>query len=224
MEIIILSVIILLPIIIPKLGLDDLTDSEMITYAQEKIQKLTNNPPFSAVDPTVAQIQAKLDEYVLAVGKASDGTTADTQAKNERRKELHELLTLQSFDCSRIAGTGAGNFERYATTGYAAKNTAGTPVGELSATSEILFRNYGKNNGQLVPDWAPVGNANNYTAQVYTNPANPEGSKIAEVTVNPSKAVINNLPRGTEVWVRVRANGGSTNVGPWSDPANKIVP
>jgi len=217
----ILSVIILLPIIIAKLELADLTDSALITYTQEKIQKLTGNAPFAMVNPTLVMLQAKLDEYVLAVGKASDGTTADTIAKNARRKELQELLTLQAFDCSRIS---AGNMEKYATTGYAAKDTAGTPVGELSATTEILFRDYGKNNGQLVPDWAPVGNARTYTAQVYTDPANPEASKLAEVTVNPSKAEINNLPRGTQVWVRVRANGGSTNVGPWSDPANKIVP
>jgi hypothetical protein len=43
---------------------------------------------------------------------------------------------------------------------------------------------------------------------------------VKEVTVTNSKAEINDLPRGTSVWVRIRANGGSKGVGPWSDPAN----
>jgi len=75
-----------------------------------------------------------------------------------------------------------------------------------------------------VPDWAPVGNARGYTAQVYTDVSNPDGTMVKEATVTASKAEIDGLPRGTSVWVRVRANGGNKGTGPWSDPASKIVP
>ena len=112
----------------------------------------------------------------------------------------------------------------YLKSGYEAKDVQGSPVGELSAPGEIVFRNYGKNQGELVPDWEPVDKARNYTVQVFTDVNNPATTVVKEVTVNPSKATLTGLTRGTNVWVRIRANGGSTGNGPWSDPANKIVP
>jgi hypothetical protein len=217
----ILTAIIVMAIIIPKLGLDRLSDSELVTYTEEKILKLTGNIPFALVKPTVAELQTALNEYVDALGKASDGRLADTDLKNLKRATLREKLTLQANNCSTIA---AGNTTLFLTSGYEIKDTAGQPVGELSATSEIIFRDYGKNAGQLVPDWKPVGNARGYTAQVYTDVTSPDGTVVKEVTVTGSKAEIDGLPRGTSVWVRVRAIGGSKGVGPWSDPANKIVP
>ena len=36
--------------------------------------------------------------------------------------------------------------------------------------------------------------------------------------------VLDDLPSGTNVFVRVRANGGSTHFGDWSDTVEKRVP
>ncbi|MBI4946791.1 MAG: hypothetical protein HY840_10380, partial [Bacteroidetes bacterium] len=38
------------------------------------------------------------------------------------------------------------------------------------------------------------------------------------------KAILTGLPSGQKIFVRVRANGGSTGHGPWSDVAEKRVP
>ncbi|MEO5569466.1 MAG: fibronectin type III domain-containing protein [Bacteroidia bacterium] len=210
-----------LVIIIPKLGLQEQTDSDLGTYAEEKITKINLEPAFAAVDPSTATVKTKNDAYKIALGKVLDGTTANTADKDTLRGQLQELLTLQANDCALIS---AGNMVLFLKSGYEAKDVAGSPVGELDAPENILFRNYGKNQGELVPDWTGVEHARNYTVQVYTDPANPDTSVVKEVIVNPSKATIGGLTRGANVWVRVRANGGPTGHGPWSDPANKIVP
>jgi hypothetical protein len=208
-------------IIIPKLRLSRLTDSQLNTFAQEKYDKLNGNLAFAAVSPSAADVEAKRVDYAAALAKASDGTKADTEVKNQLRKALEEMLTLQALDCARIAN---GDMAVYLTSGYEAKNVQGTPVGELGTTDEIVFRNYGKNPGELQPDWAPVAHARNYTVQVFTDTNDPVASLVKEVTVNPSDAAIGGLERGRMMWVRIRANGGSNNHGPWSDPAGKIVP
>jgi hypothetical protein len=212
---------IILIIIIPKLGLKEQTDSNLATYATEKIEKIDLEPAFAAVSPSTITVKARNDAYKLALGKVLDGTTADTADKDLKRSVLQEQLTLQAYDCARISN---GDMVLYLKSGYEAKDVQGSPVGELNAPGGIVFRDYGKNPGELVPDWEPVENAVNYTSQVFTDVANPNASVVSEVTDRPSKAKHTGLTRGTNVWVRVRANGGSTGKGPWSDPANKIVP
>jgi len=210
-----------LTMIIPKLGLQNISDGDLVTYADEKKQKIDLEPALAAVSPSTATVKTKRDLYNAALAKAEDGTTADTSDKNDQRADLAVLLTLQALDCARIAN---GDITLYLKSGYEAKDLQGSPVGELGATTEIVFRNYGKTQGELQPDWTPVENARNYTVQVYTDPANPDGSVVKEVMVNPSIAKIGGLARGREMWVRVRANGGAGGFGPWSDPANKMVP
>ena len=208
-------------VIIPKLGLKEQTDGELVDYAANKVLKLTNNVPFAAVDPTALAIKGKNDAFILAVAKALKGSEQDTREKNTLRKELEEMLTLQASDCALIAGDDTVLF---GTTGYQAKDTKGSPTGELVTPENILFRKYGNTPGQLIPDWDSVEDAKNYTVQVYTDINNPAGTLVKEVMVSPSKATINDLPTGTIVYVRVRANGGSTGHSPWSDPAQKRVP
>ena len=201
--------------IIPKLGLAEKIDPKIITYTDEKILALTGNAPFANVVPTIGDITAKKGAFEGALA------ASNISLKNQLRVELEEMLTLQSYDCAKIA---AGDLTLYLTSGYEAKNTAGQPTGELDAPENILFRNYGKNSGQLVPDWNTVKDAKNYTAQVFTDITNPDASIIKEETISTSKVTFDGLTSGQKVWVRVRVNGGSTKHSAWSDPATKFVP
>ncbi len=212
---------IIIMVIIPNLGLKELSDSELGEYADNKVQKLTGNVPFAAIDPTAPAVKAKNDLFKDAVAKAIKGSVQDTEVKDGLRVELSEMLTLQASDAAHIAGNDA---ILYGTTGYGKKDTKGNPVGELDTPENILFRKYGNTPGQLIPDWDSVAHANNYTVQVYTDIANPTTTLLKEVTVSPSKATVNDLPSGSIVYVRIRANGGSTGSSPWSAPAQKRVP
>ena len=215
--------------IIPKLELHKLQDAELLEYAEDKVQKInaTNPPgvpgPFASVNPSTAQVQSKLNEYAQALVSADDGTVADTELKNQRRAELEALLTLQANDCALIAN---GNLALYLETGYEAKDTQGHPQGELPAVTGLeLF--YGDSDGELKASWDAMEEAENFLVWAFADVNNPDSSMLKEYIIGKigkQKTVLSGLPSSQKVFVRVRANGGSTGHGAWSDLAEKRVP
>ncbi|MBI4947437.1 MAG: hypothetical protein HY840_13675 [Bacteroidetes bacterium] len=209
--------------IIAKLGLRSISDAGLGDYAQDKIDKINAAPAFAAVDPSTATLQTKTDEYESALVKSDNGTVADTALKDQRRAELENLLTIQAQNCAVIAN---GDLPLYLTTGYGARDTKGSPTGHLPAVTGLnLF--YGNSPAELEASWDVMEDAQNFTVQVYTDIANPDGSKIKEYMkpkIGKKKTTLDGLPSGQMVFVRVRANGGSTGFGPWSDVAEKRVP
>lgn len=209
--------------IIPKLGLFSINDAALSEYAQDKIDKINAAPAFAAVNPSTATVNAKNQQYIAALVKADNGTKSDTALKDQRRAELEELLTLQALDCVKIAN---GDLALYLTTGYEAKDTKGQPTGELPQVTGVAL-SYGNNAGELKASWDVISDANNFTVQAFSDAANPDGSIQKQYTVGKigrSQTTLNGLPNGQLVFVRVRANGGSTGFGDWSDVAEKRVP
>lgn len=206
--------------IIPKLGLHDLTDAKLPEYAQDKVAKIKASSAFGGLSPSAGEVEAKIKLYETALVAADEGTKSETQAKNVARKALESILTLQAQNCAEIAD---GDLALYLSTGYEAKDVEGTPVGILEAVTGFLL-DYGDNAGELKADWKVLEHADNYTWQVYTDPANPDGSVIRQDVAKKSRAIFSGLPGGDIVWARVRGNGGSAGHGPWSDPAEKRVP
>lgn len=207
-------------VIIPKLGLNDITDAKLPEYSRDKVTKVGATSAFAAVVPTTAQLAAKTTQYETALVASDDGTKAQTSDKNDRRKELEEMLTLQAQNCAEIAN---GNMTLYLKTGYEAKDVEGKPVGILEAVTGLLL-DYGDNDGELKSNWDVLEHADNYTLQFFSDPVDPDGSVIKQEVVKKSKAITDGLPGGSIAWARVRGNGGSSGNGPWSDPAEKRVP
>lgn len=209
--------------IIPKLGLHNINDDGLGEYAQDKIDKINASPAFAAVVPTTAALQTKKNNYEIALVASDNGTTADTALKDQRREELEEMLTAQAIDCAKIA---SGDLALYLTTGYEAKDTQGSPTGPLPQVTGVEL-DYGDNTGELKAGWDAMKDALNFTAWVYSDINNPEGSLVKEYIIGKlgkKKTTLTGLPSAQKVFLRVRANGGSTGFGPWSDPAEKRVP
>jgi hypothetical protein len=201
-------------IIIPKLGLHDIHDGDLVEYALDKVTKVGGNAAYAAISPSPAQVEAKTNQYEQALIASDDGNKAQTGTKNTRRAELERMLTLQAENCAEIA---SGDLNLYLTSGYEAKDTVGTPVGELG---QVLITKVEatENVGELKTNWQPVPHADNYTARCYTNDNNPAGSIVFTGLYRPSKATISNLPSGAKIYIQVQANGGSTGTGAWSEP------
>ena len=192
-------------------------------YTQEKINKINLAPAFASVQPNTTTVQTKVNEYKSALIASDDGNKAQTAVKNTKRKELEALLTQQADNCAEIAN---GNLDLYLTTGYEAKNTKGAPTGTLPAVTGLaLF--YGENDGELKARWNPMEDAANFSVQVYSNLADPEGSIVKTYIIKKigrRKAILDGLPSGQKVLVRVRANGGAADFGAWSSAVEKRVP
>ena len=209
--------------IIPKLSFHYIKDTELDDYAKDKVTRINTVPAFAAVNPSAAQVENKTIDYVKAVVKSDDGNKADTALKKQRRMELETLLALQAQDCARIA---SGDLALYLKSGYDAKNTKGSPTGELPQVTQVALA-FGNNIGELKISWDAMADARNFTVQVFTNINNPDGSVIKECIkpkIGRSKTILSDLPSGKDVFVRVRANGGSRDFGPWSDVTEKRVP
>ena len=176
--------------------------------------------PFSNVQPSTAELDAKNIEWRAALAKANDGNRADTANKNRVRGELEAMLTLQAQNCAEIAN---GDLVLYLRTGYEARDTQGHPTGILGQVADLKLA-FGDNDGELKANWDKLTDADNYFYQVYADAANPDSTLIKQDVAKKSKTIISGLTPGQKVWVRVRGNGGSTGHGPWSDPAEKRVP
>lgn len=209
--------------IIPKLELHKLRDDELDEFAQEKSDKIKLAPAFADVIPKPSEVDDKNKEWRDALVKADDGTKADTAFKDKVRAELEAMLTLQAQNCAEIAN---GNLALYLTTGYEAKDTQGSPTGELPPVTGLeLF--YGSSDGELKASWNVLEDAENFSAQAFSDISNPDGSILKEYIIGKignSKVTLSGLPSGQKIFVRVRANGGSTGHGAWSDVAEKRVP
>ena len=209
--------------IIPKLGLIKIPDSSLGEYAQDKIGKINAAPAFAAVNPSTAEVQTKKDDYESALVASDNGTKADTAFKNQVRAELGAMLTQQAQNCAEIAN---GNLSLYLTTGYEAKDIKGSPTGILPQVTglHLAFTN---NTGELNAGWDAMKDALNFTVWVYSDSANPDGSLVKQYIIGKigkKVALLSGLPTGQIVFVRVRANGGSTGFGDWSDTVEKKVP
>lgn len=198
--------------IIPKLGLQRIKDAALDDYALDKVKKITASGNFPGVSPTAAQLKAKTKQYQQVLVKAMDGNRADRAKKKTLRKELHLMLTAQAQDCARIAD---GNRALYLSSGYEAKNTGGSPVGEIGMP-DIHNVAPTQKIGELKAVWSRIRHTQNYSVRAFTDIKNPEGSVIFNDIFSPSKAVLKGLPSGEKVFVQVRANGGSKGHGAWS--------
>jgi len=213
-------------VIIPNLGLHDIEDAQLGEFAQDKINKINalgGGSVMAAIVPSTGTVSDKNVAYEAALVKSDDGTRADTQTKNDRRDELEVLLNAQAIDAARLAN---GNLSLYLSTGYKAKDTKGTPTGPLPAVTGVLL-DYGDSAGELKIKWDAMPDAQNFSVQVYTDALNPNTSIVKEYVkpkIGKKETILDSLPSGTIVFARVRANGGSTGTGPWSDPAEKRVP
>jgi hypothetical protein len=200
--------------IIPKLELVSIIDAKLEEYALDKVAKINDaGSVYSGINPGTAEVEGKAEEFKDALVAADDGTKADTEAKDDLRKELEAMLTLQAQNCAEIA---AGNKEIFLKSGYELKDVKPGPVGELEAPDMHKLKST-QNIGELKANWSPVEHKQNYTIRAYTDSTDPEGSLIKEEIVSPSNAHIQGLTSGAQVYVDVRANGGSTKHGPWSE-------
>ena len=208
--------------IIPKLSLSHVLDSALGEYAQEKIDKITLAPAFAAVVPSTAAVDAKNIEWMAALTKADDGNRADTAYKNQIRAELVDMLTLQAQNCAEIAN---GDLPLYLTSGYEAK-AKGTPKGPLPQVTGVRL-SFTNNAGELHAGWNAMQDALNFTVWVYSDSNNADGSLIKQYIVGKigrGTTLLDGLPSGQLVLVRVRANGGSTGFGDWSSTMEQRIP
>lgn len=208
--------------VIVVLGLKEMTIPEKIEKGRHIVTEMTGNPNFGGggtpITPSLADITTAVDELEEAHDAAQSGGTEETAIQHEKETELDRLLTGLGHYVEDVANSNPETAESVGlSSGMDLKKDA-EPVGELDKA--VLKKVEATENiGEFKIDWDTVQHARNYGLRAYTDEADPEGSIVFRDSVSPSKATVPGLPSGEKVFVQVRANGGSTGHGPWSDAA-----
>jgi hypothetical protein len=204
----------------PKLNLDQLTYEQKLTQANEIKTKLTGNANFTTTTPTLAA-------YAVLITTATTKHAEWTDAQQLGKTKTTERLA--AFDALDAATTQLAGYVEAASGGDAAKiESAGmsvrAPKTPPSVPAQVLnlALTAGDFPGTLDVAFDPQAGAKSYEAQTSADPMS-DTSWAFKMSLAKSSGTIPGLTSGSKVWARTRAVGAA-GVGPWSDPAVKVVP
>ncbi len=204
----------------PKLNLSELGFPETLVLANGIKTAMTGNANFTTPVPTLAALgtlittaQTALDTYTAAL--------ADTETKLSAREDA--FLALRA-GLTQLAGyveaASGGDRTKFESAGMAVR--ADRTPSQVPGQILNLVLTEGDFPGTLDAAWDPDRFARLYEAQISPDPMT-ESGWVNKATSTKSSKTLDGLTSGSKVWVRVRANGAA-GVGPWSDPATKVVP
>jgi hypothetical protein len=191
------------------LGFAQLPDSDLDDFAGAVIGKSTSNPAFPSPPVTMAELGTLKTAFEDALAAAAQGGTGATAAKNNAREALVSALrknanyveTIASSDLATLLSSG---FESTST------NRAQSPLPKVNIIEVVNLQS-----GQLRARIEAVPNAKGFDGQI-----KPEGGDYGPTQsfANSRSIIFPDLTPGTLYTIRVRAIGGSTGQGDWSDP------
>jgi len=209
--------------ILPVLHTSVLSDDELDTYAQEKIDKLTGNPnyPDMASFPEEQAMAEALTAYRNALAAADDGNSVDTEDKNVKRELLEDSLLTLAIRCGQIA---AGDLVKFHSSGFETRKPA-EPIGKPDKPEEVEATD-GTLAGSIQLTWKPVDGAVVYFAEMTESPQNAATWQLVHPEKNgastKSETLVGALTSGKRYWFRI-AGFNAAGLGAWSDAATRIA-
>lgn len=195
--------------IIPALGLSKKSDSEINTYALERIQSITNSSEaWEALEPTAAEVALKQAAYALALQNQIRGVKSTTIAKNTARVALEKMLSLQAENCAEIAD---GNEETYALSGYGQKRDP-QQTSEVDMPINVRVAN-GNSQGSITAKFKSVPHGHSYEMRV----KNTAGQTVATGVSSSSPLTVTELAPLTTYRVQLRTIGAKSKKSAWTN-------
>lgn len=208
--------------IIPALHLADLTDSEVDTFAQEKIDKLTGNTHYPDISsfPELQGMSNLLTSYRTALAKAEDGTSVDVEDKDAKRNSLEASLIALAIRCVQLSGNDKVIFH---SSGFETRKER-SPV-KLPPRPEDFASFEGHSEGVIDLIWSPVPDSVVYHLDMTETPHVASSWTVIPVArggvCTKANTSITGLTPGNRYWFRVAAFN-SAGLGEWSEPATRI--
>jgi hypothetical protein len=200
------------------LKLDRLSADAVITLANDIHEKMTTNAIIFATPPiAMADLSSAIDSLSIAQHLTLMGGRAATIARNERRKELEEMLkVLASF----VVTVSRGNEETYSLAGMPAKRRGPQRYDFLETPTDLRSESvYGE---AVILRWKKVANAKSYEVE-YTKDPSVDSSWTRTPIASACRTLIHGLALREQYWFRVRATGTQGMVSAWSETKKQIV-
>jgi hypothetical protein len=191
------------------LGFAQLPDTELDDFAGAVISKSTGNAAFPSPPVTTVQLGTLKTAFEDALAAAAQGGTGATAAKNNARETLVSALRKNANYVETIASSDEAML---LSSGYASTSTnrAQSPLDKVNTIEVVNLQS-----GELRARIEAVANAKGFDGQI-----KPEGGDWgpSQSFANSRSIIFKDLTPGTLYTIRVRAIGGSTGQGDWSDP------
>ena len=208
-----------------KQNLSRLNAAEVIALADNQAQLMAPASPATPPIPNMAAIIAEmvtLHDAAKAKSDAYEQAKAALAALKTARDEGVDALRNKMGDVAvKARSESGGEAGPLQAAGYQLASGTSSPTGPLTQPQNLAVT-AGDMDGTVDASCDPVVNAKTYDWQTTTADA-VNGPYITAAQTTGSSTILQGLTSGQRVWVRVRAVG-TKGVGPWSDPATKIVP
>ncbi len=206
--------------IVPALNMSGLREDALDTYAEEKKEKLTGNALYPDPFPEKDAMISTLAEYRIALGKADDGDSIDTDEKNLKKELLENSLVTLAFRCAQLA---SGNVHMFLTSGFTVRKP-NVPHAKPEKPQDMEAFD-GQAEGATKLAWSRTEGAVVSVIEMTETPQNI--SSWAEVPASrgglstKSETLITGLTPGKRYWFRV-TGFNSAGLGETSEPATRI--
>ena len=202
-------------VIIPAHRFAEITDTDLSVYAQDKVDKLTESGKYPVAFAQKDAVIITIPLYQHALAKATNGTKADTQSKNDLRDRLERELTFLGWMCSIFSVTDVAMFLE---SGFDYRRK-GEPVDRLVPTG--LVATEGEEDSSILVSFDSMEGANSYVIQISDNISN-EASWKDSGFATASEFLAKNLIKGKTYWFRVAAVYAA-GLSDWSNPVTRIA-
>lgn len=200
------------------IGFARMKDDELLVAGNTIIGAMTDNGHFGSPSPSLADVQALLDDFSnkLAVARKR-GSPEDTALKGDSRLLLEEALQRLGYYVNSVA---KGHLATVLSSGFPVNASATATLVPLRIESVKLTD--GRQSGQVRLDFANQSKVLLYE-YCYRLQQQPEEEWSERITTTSSRGnIIAPLPPGERVEVKVRAVN-SKGIGDWSETSSLLV-
>ena len=204
----------------PKLNLKALTCDQKLTLYNEIKTKMTGNANFPNPPVTMVAYGA-----LITTSTTTNGAWADAQLV-AKQKTVDRLAAFDASDAATsqleayVEGASGGDASKIESAGMSVRSDRTPPQVPAQVLNLVLTE--GDFPGTLDVAFDPQTGAKSYEVQTSPDPMS-DSSWAFKKSLAKSSGTIDGLTSGAKQWVRARAVGAA-GVGPWSDPAVKVVP
>ncbi len=199
-----------------RLGFRNASAMTILAIGEKVLAGMSGNPSFP--DPPVSMeiLERALDDFSRAIQAQATGGTLATATRNNARRKVMKLLSRLAL---YVEDKSNNDLPTLLSSGFPARNRSRAQVPFPKAVILNITR---RRSGQLNLQVRAIPNARGY--QVVCTEVGPDGglgrSPDAGVFTNSRSIPIGGLTPGKVYSFRVRAIGGSTGSGDWSDPVS----
>jgi hypothetical protein len=195
------------------LAFSKLSDADLDEFASNVIISLTGNPSFPTPSVPIIALTPGQVGFHTALLAAANGGKLLTEAKNQKRGILVDMLRQEA---TYVQGIASQNLLILLSSGFDANSTNRASI-QLDTPAVVGLEN--GLSSQLVLRMQPVANAKSYEVQT----KNGGGWTPAGIFTQARRITLPGLTPGQVYSVQSRAIGGATGYSDWNGPVSHMV-